>query len=382
MLQRLSIVPAGSRPNDLSGLVERFGRWWLHEFLQLFPERTAEWLVRHGRKMLIIVPAHDGAALQLLSSNRQTPGASSVSHSEALSSAISKFLKSHGLRRKDVDIGIRLAPEKFFERTIALPLEAAGSLGAAALQDLKAKTPFRIDDLYHSHAGGKVNGENRILVRQWIIRKEFVADALSHLGLSPDDITFVEPGDQASLPMRIAVRPSQESGRTSWVRKAAWTLLVVTGLLAAASAASTYWRQQSQLDELARLVAASRSKAQKVRSEIDKLEQQQGALSRLRQKRTANPTLLEIWDEATRVLPSHSWLTELRVSEIAPKQEQQVTLTGLSAAASTLVGLVTQSPVFFDASLTASISVDPIEGRERFALQAKVRQSKPDGRTQ
>jgi general secretion pathway protein L len=380
MLQRLSIVPTSSPPDDPAGLVERFGRWWLEEFLNLFPERTAEWLVRRGRKMLILVPERDHATLQLLSSIRQELGSSRVSHGEPLAAAIDRFLKTHRLRRKDVDIGIRLAPEKFFERSIALPLEAAGSLVAAVLQDLKARTPFRIDDVYHSHMSRRVGSEGRILARQWIIRKDIVVDVLSHLGLRPDDVTFVEPGNQTAPAIRIAMRPGQDYAHRSWPRKAAWTLLVSTVLLATTSAAATYWRQQSQIDELASLVAASRSKAQKVRSEIDQLEQQQGTLSRLRQKRTSSPTLLKIWEEITRVLPSHSWLTELRVSEIGPKQEQQVTITGLSAAASTLVGLVTQSPVLFDASLTAPISVDPVEGRERFVLQAKVKQSKADGK--
>jgi len=61
------------------------------------------------------------------------------------------------------------------------------------------------------------------------------------------------------------------------------------------------------------------------------------------------------------------------VSEIPQKPDRQITMTGFSAAASSLIGTITQSPLFFDATPTTAITVDPIEGRERFGLQAKIR---------
>ena len=77
------------------------------------------------------------------------------------------------------------------------------------------------------------------------------------------------------------------------------------------------------------------------------------------------------------MLPSHSWLTEFRLVEAADKREGQVALFGFSSAAPSLVGLVDGSPLFFDAALTAPIAIDANEGRERFALQAKVRPPDP-----
>jgi general secretion pathway protein L len=67
----------------------------------------------------------------------------------------------------------------------------------------------------------------------------------------------------------------------------------------------------------------------------------------------------------------------LRLSEAPDKQDQQVTMTGFSAAGSSLVALVDRSPLFFDASLTAPIALDSVEQRERFALQAKLKRRDP-----
>jgi general secretion pathway protein L len=133
-----------------------------------------------------------------------------------------------------------------------------------------------------------------------------------------------------------------------------------------------YWRQQSTIAELETQLAAAKSNAQRVRSAIDSLEAKQGMLARLRLRKGASPGLLDLLDEATRVLPRHSWLTELQLSE-AQNQQRQVVMTGLSTDAPGLVGLFDRSSLFTDASLTAPVSLDPVEGRERFTLQAKVR---------
>ena len=77
----------------------------------------------------------------------------------------------------------------------------------------------------------------------------------------------------------------------------------------------------------------------------------------------------------TRILPSHSWLTEFRVTETPGGREMQINLSGFSRAAPSLVGIVDRSPLFVDAALSAPVALDATEGRERFALQAKVRRA-------
>lgn|SRR5450432_1461631 len=43
--------------------------------------------------------------------------------------------------------------------------------------------------------------------------------------------------------------------------------------------------------------------------------------------------MIDLWEEATRVLPSHSWLTDFRLVETADKHEEQVAILGFSNAA-------------------------------------------------
>lgn len=78
-----------------------------------------------------------------------------------------------------------------------------------------------------------------------------------------------------------------------------------------------------------------------------------------------------MWEQATRILPAHTWLSELRLSEA--QEQTHVVMTGFSAAAANLIALLDQSQILSEAALVGPIAVDPAEGKERFIIQAKLR---------
>jgi general secretion pathway protein L len=355
--------------------LRRFGRWWLGEFLALFPERVARWLMGGGRVAVAVAYEDDQISLHLLDDRRQTVALQTFHSADDVPGRIEKFLTAHGIA-EDVPIGIRLPREKVFSRRLILPIEAKSSLDAVVVQDLIGKTPFRLPAIHHGYAEVRAPGADKIVVWQWVARRDLVADAAARLGLHVERLSFIDTAASAEddMPPRIALR-RDEAGRAAWTRVAAIALaggIVVLGLVAGAG---KYFRQQAVIDDLSLQVAAAKSRAQQVRAAIDRLEQKQAVLFRLRSLKADRPRLLDAWEEVTKILPAHSWLTELRLSEIS--QDQQIAMTGFSSTATSLVGLIDQSPLFTDASLTAPVALDPVEQRERFALQAKLKVQQP-----
>jgi general secretion pathway protein L len=271
---------------------------------------------------------------------------------------------------------VRLPGGRIFGRSLTLPVEAMRALDRIVEQDLIGKTPFRRQDIYCGHAATRA-APDRIVVRQWVARRDIVEDAVASVGLDLDAVAFVdaEARPDADASPRIALRPDRDD-RSRWIGATATALAGSALVLALVAGGLTYWRQGTALDDLDAQLAGARAKAQQVRNAIDKLEKKQAVLLRLRAHKADQPGLLDAWEEATRILPSHSWLTELRLSEAADKQPQ-ISMTGFSTAASSLVGIIDQSPFFTDASLTAPIALDPVEQRERFALQAKLKRPEP-----
>jgi general secretion pathway protein L len=376
MVSRVVNVSPARWVSRIPDLLARLGQWWLTEFLALFPERFSEWLTDRGYKKLTLVTEQDSFVLQL-SSDRHRPLASAhIARSVYSPAAIDDFLKARELVRRQVVIGVRLPRDQIFSRQMILPLEAVGSIDEIVVQDLAAKTPFRLQDIYHDHQFRTVG--DKVVVWQWIVRREFVADAVHSGGLDLADLAFVDSEDDSAggAPAPMLTLRHDRSERRSWLRKTFYALALGALFLGVIAGGHKYWRQQRILNNLSAELAAARAKAQQVRAAMDKLDQQQATIVRVRSQKRDVPGLLEVWEEVSRILPLNSWLTELRLSEVGQRQDHLVVVTGLSTAAADLVPLIDKSPIFADAALTAPIALDSIEQRERFTLQAKLQQKR------
>ncbi len=357
----------------LSDPLRRLGQWWLAEFLALFPSGVSDWLMDRGSRTLLLAAAEDVVDLQLRGDRRRPLASARIGRAEFAPEAIDAFLRSHRLQRKHVRLAAWLPPERIFARQLVLPVETRRSLDAVVVQDLIAKTPFHLEDIYHDHVAQRRDG--KIVVSQWVVRRSFVADVAQSLGLTVGDLAFIElerdSSSDAPWPaLRLARAPAD---RNRWPRTASLMLAATATSLALLVLSLAYARQQSMLDTLAGEMTAARAKAQGVRAAMNKLDNEWAGVAQVRSRKRDTPGVLDVWDEVTRVLPSHSWLTELRMSGAPGSKEQQMTIVGFSAAAASLVGLVDRSALFRDASLTAPISVDRTEDKERFAIQASIR---------
>lgn len=358
------------RLRALARLPGHAGRWWMQELRALVPERAFEWLAGARNRWLVVAVEDDAVVLRLFGGGSTPTVETRTARAAWSGDAVDAFLKPLRLRRNDIAVGLRLPADRFFPRRVVLPAATRGRLDEILSLDLTRRTPFKLDDVYHDHFVGEPE-PGKLVVRQWIVRRAFVHEAVSELALH--DLSFVEglqPGQEAP---RVRLRTDAKTAR-SWTRRAFLGLLIVTAMAALAAGGLRHARQQAVIGALESRLAATRVKAQQVRAVMTRLEQSQALVRGLRARRIESPGLLDVWQEATGVLPSHSWLSELRLIEASDRQAQRVVMTGFSTAASTLVPLIDRSPVFTDAALTAPVTLDPVEQRERFSLQARIRQ--------
>ena len=345
-------------------------RWWLGEFLALFPPRIAQFLTDAGNRNLVIRPGAAEIEFVLRNEAGSVLARTKLPNTSNIRAAIDAMLRGRKLSAKDLAIGIELPPEKFFRREILLPQQARSSIPAIAAQDLSRKTPFRLDDVHHDYST-RPSGE-KILVSQLIIRRDFVAEAAEALGLNRHELAFVETGPSSEGEQPSCLKLRQITPQASWLPKAliglAGTAIILTGLAAMLESG----RQQAMLDELGAQLTKARAQAQQVGAAQDKARQERSTLDQLRSRKSDAADTLDIWEELSRLLPDHSWLTELRIADSPDKKDRKALITGFSTAAADLVALIDKSPLFQDVALTAPISVDPVEQRERFVLQATI----------
>jgi general secretion pathway protein L len=147
----------------------------------------------------------------------------------------------------------------------------------------------------------------------------------------------------------------------------------LAGLAAALAATAAFlpiYQAHRTADALAAELATARHEAEEslgLQKAIDAEIQESGFLAT--RKREA-PAVSDILFRMTRILPDDSWLTELQFAN------PDVQITGLAASASTILGLLDQSPGFTNATFRSSVMQDQRSGHEQFNIGVRVQRPK------
>jgi general secretion pathway protein L len=352
------------------------GSWWLNEFLALFPANIAQRLTDPGTRNLLLRPSgEEGVCLLLRNDRGDVLARAEVADAAQIRPAIEALLQRERLSAGNAALGIEMDEFRAFRRTFLLPQEAGRSPAPIAEQDLLRKTPFRLADIYHDHAVRRVG--DKIQVDQLVIRRDFVETGVLRCGLEPGEIAFIDIGHTEGTAALSRLRLKQAGSSTRWLPRLLLGLSASAVLLAILAVNLEFQRQETALQELASETGKVRAEAQKVRAALDSIEQERAALDGLKSRKWDAAGVLDIWEELSRILPDHSWVSELRLTEGAERKERRIVVTGFSSAAADLVGLIDASPLFQDVALAAPIALDPNEQRERFVLQASVTATRP-----
>ncbi|MDF0584150.1 PilN domain-containing protein [Bradyrhizobium yuanmingense] len=357
---------------------DTFWTWWKREFFSLFESPFGRRLLGPQRRTLYLKQAGAGAIEFHMTGDGSEPETTERFSSYA-AETLDRFLLGRGLARQDVDLVVVVPTDRFFGRTLRLPEQTLSDLDQIIAKDLARKTTFKPEDIRDSYEVERSPDSGKITIHHWIIRRSFIAQSLAELHLGQEDVARIEGSGPASHP-RLVLNAAA-AGRSPWY----WTVVraLALGALVLASIAFglVVWRQQATLTELADRIDSSRARAQSIRTRIDDLDKRQSAVMRVRGDKVSRPTLSEIWEKVTATLPTQSWLTELQLAQAGTGADgQTLRLAGFSPSAAELVTLFDNAGSFAEAALTAPVSVDPTEKRERFALQMKVRTSPSDKR--
>ncbi len=110
-------------------------------------------------------------------------------------------------------------------------------------------------------------------------------------------------------------------------------------------------------------VRAEAIQADALKTQVEKiLERSRFVVERKRNEHS----LTELLDEATRVLPDHTWVLKFGV------RDGRLTLSGYSARPSSLIGLLEQSEMLSEVRFSSPVTMDQKIGLERFNLTAAL----------
>jgi general secretion pathway protein L len=337
---------------------QRFAKWWLSGLREAVPPAWLTWADGEAIPKVMIWRDHDVIISRLTSVAGEVEGRVPYQHFDA--AVLGAWLADNGLKREQVTVGPVVPRDQFFLRDMTVPKAALGALSKILDQEVVRRTPFQPSDIWHAATVVGEGAPDVLAMCHWIIRKERAEKAMADLGLKSSDVDFLAAADDASggaLPV-IALRETSDE-EPGWVLRAV-RLLAVAGLgVVILGLAAFEWSQASVASSIETSLVEARQGAQSGRDGIS-------PTARLRALK-ADAGILEVWDELSRILPDHTFLTESRIAD------GKVTLSGFSADAARLVRIIDQSPLFSSATLTAAITPDATERKDRFSISFKVR---------
>jgi general secretion pathway protein L len=352
---------------SLADGLARFLGWWRDELWGLVPDYVRR-LLTGARSDAVLVEV-DGGYLVLAEAGSRGPAAASGPRILPRTQAIAQLTEA--ARKAALATGLRIPADRCYVRRVELPKAALADARRILNLDLERVTPFRLKDVYTAHVAGGEGANGKCWVRQFVIKREAIDPLIAEIKAVGGDVAFVDCWDQVpskALPVDFIesdVSAGQSRvGRFFTVPRA---LAACAAGLIATAVLLTITRQETALAELQAQTAKVRERAASVRQVLDRTDVTIGNLAQLQQMKLMRIPTLAVLEELSRLLPDTVWLSEFRL------EGDMLDISGLAKSGAALPPLFAQSSVFADAALTAPLTLDAREDKERFSLRVRIR---------
>lgn len=354
-----------------TGPVGRFLHWWWGELAALFPggrsgasEQAAEQLVfRVEGGMLVCRRQGVGEEEEL---GRVPLDEADAEQDDAFATALRT---QRALKREPL---LLLPQEWAATLPVTLPAAAKDNLRQVLSFEMDRQTPFAVADVYYDYrltTPSPVPGSLQLeLVTVPRRRLDPLLARLRSLGVTARQVDVVEPGqaeDGGGLGYNLLpseLRPQRKPLMTpvNIFLLAAAAVLLVTVLLVPLV---QLYRVKGELESQ---VAAARVEAEKVAGLRSSYEQQVASFQQLLEHKRKLATNVQVIGELAALLPDDTWLSSLEI------KRGKVSIQGESDAASTLIGLLEESPLFDQTSFTSPVTQNSRTNKERFAISSAI----------
>lgn len=349
----------------LAPIFNRFLKWWAGELRALLPARLRAATTRQSRKVAIVV---SGAGVRVFetSVSGDVRSDKAFPDDQAGFQAARVHLKSVSRSRlRACEVGIRFDNSVCFSRKFQIAGQAIAELPGITAVEQQRKTPFDSAKFcadYFVQPGEHDDG--KVTVVQYFIKRPVLDDAVrtaNELGIEPvfADVFAAEPG--GVVPVNF-LRSHDQAPTGGWTIGLLKGLAVILVVMLGAAAYVAIEREERALARLNAQIERTKANALEVRRTIEKTSKSAAQSTNLRLRKISTVSLIQLWEELTRVLPDSVWIIELQV------KDRKAQITGFANSAASLIGILERSPYFSSVTFGSPVNTDPQLNKERFNI--------------
>ena len=351
--------------------IPAFLSWWGRELGTLVPDSLSRRLMP-PKPQLWIVPAESGGGDYRIWRADGAPKVLDVfgagEDAQLLRGRWRDILAEFGDGRPEVRLCLH--EDQVLALPVEMPAAVEGNLDQALRYQLDQLSPFRADQVVLDHrVESHDQDHDRIMVTLRIVPNEDLEPLLDRARAFGAVVHAVDTLAAEDPPRPEGFNLLPEARRPRYVHaRARFNMLLGAGLLAVLALV------------MAQTVILRERTVSGLRAEADVLQVEAGRVMQLRQafeetllaasflaeKRAAQPAVIELMDELTRILPDDIWLQQFQL------QGSDLRIQGQADGSQRVIGLLAESELFESPEITGAISVDPRSGQERFRSQVRV----------
>ncbi len=341
-------------------------RWWGRELSFLVPEKIKQRLsdqqgfiiVRAEHHQLTLIYQFGGQSEQLATLERDS---SAIAHY--------KNLLASDERLRKAKVILRLTGQDAIQKELALPVAAKENLHQVVAYELDRYTPFKSDQVCFAvkRLSKQLNEADQIrvlLVLTTVVTLNALYTDVKAMGIAPmfadyeDVANDFEDSDETYnlLPDRLR----SKIAKTPRIIHSALISLVF--LLLAAVIVMPVWFEYQTVNALTEKV----KKAEKEANSIKALQLETDALreetQQLINEKSATPSVLTMLNTLSNLMKDDTWLAYLQYAD------GHLQIQGESPAASTLIAVLEDSPVFSNAVFVSPVTQDSVTKQEHFQI--------------
>lgn len=336
----------------------RFWQWWIPQLQSLLPTSWQRRLRRQSQTLSLSPQAENGQWQLSLSGTDLT-----LSINDEPTPEQTRQLSE--LIRHSARVELVLAEDALLHTQITLPRATAFRLDSVLTFEMDKHTPFTANDVYFGYRilPGSPK-DDHIQVSMLLLPKTQLDPQLEQLAQWNLHPQALRCGTHPEAPL-IQLNSPDHAGKIQKRRQKTMrdgALLLMLLLLFAVP----LYQRQGKIEDLNTALLIPRERAEqaaRVKEQLDMLKTSQTFI--IAAKSAANSTL-NIIDELTRIIPEHTWLSRLDIND------DNIRLTGESANASELIGVIDASSRFHNVRFTSPVTSNPRTSKDRFSIEAGI----------
>ncbi len=366
-----SLQPLRIRYADpLLGRLRSFWRWWSGELIELLPEKLQKAIAQRQQKLYVEVE-EDKFLLSL--GNR-------AAQREILRLALDAADAEDEDIPREVQQTILLLPDdKVLAKRITLPAAAEENLREVLGFEMDLHTPFHASEVYYDYTVvGRDTARGNVTVDLVYAPRDAVdalLDGTTNLGMKTDIVTC-RRRDNANLQPVNLLPLERRHARRFDVKNLNMALTALLAVLLFTAVTIPILQKNRAIEALEAQVQAAAAEAREgaeLRQDLEKMAQ---ASQFLVEKKASDVLIVELIDEVSRILPDHTWITRLDLTET------ELEIQGQSSASASLIAVVESSLYFENARFGSPVVQIQGTNNDRFHIAADIVATPASGETE